>query len=145
MKSLTSIAFLLFYITVSVGVHVDVDTCCKSIAGFSIFNDEAEHTPRIADDCCAKETVKTCCSSEESSSEGCPSDCVFIQILQEAPQVSALAELNVSPVDLDNLIPLTDKTEDSSPATLLSWHEEPPNLASSEKLFLHFSAFVTYG
>ena len=145
MKSLISIAFLLFYITVSVGVHVDVDTCCKSIAGFSIFNDEAEHTPRMADDCCAKETVNTCCSSEESSTEGCPSDCVFIQILQEAPQVSVLGELSVYPEELDTPILLSDKPEDTSAATLLSWHAEPPNLAISERLFLHFSAFVTYG
>lgn len=144
MKRFSSIAILLFYISISIGVHVDVDTCCKSIAGLSVFNEEGSHESTIETDCCAMEVTKHCDPQDHPENKGCPSDCVFIQVLQQAQVSSAPAALTLSPLELEVPFILDFNAEHLVPAEK-EWNEEPPSLALSDKLFLLHSASITYG
>lgn len=145
MKRYSSIAVLFFYIAVSIGVHVDVDTCCNSIAGLSVFTEKTDHSVDLDDDCCISEAITPCCSADETTKEGCPSDCVFIQILQHAPQVSTTNELAVHANEIEAPFVATCFADIPFDYSVRAWNEEPPSLATSEKFFLHFSSHITYG
>lgn len=133
------------YLTLSIGVHVDVDTCCKSIAGLSFF---ADHEAFVVDDCCkqASETP-ACCTSEEPSAHntGCPSDSVYIQVLQDSPPVLAYLEIVPLPSDSEakrTLLP------SPSPAVIRVDEDRcdsPPPLSQEEDLYLVQGSYLTYG
>jgi hypothetical protein len=143
-KSLLSISVLFFYLSVSIGVHVDVDTCCKSIAGLSVFTEEGVHSINPIDDCCAQEAISHCDPSEHDGTQGCPSDCVFIQILQQAPQVSIAQNISVLPLELTPYFSLISECETCIVQETQNWNSESPRIALSEDLYRIHGAFITY-
>jgi len=147
MTRIVSIIAVLFYLTVSIGVHVDVDTCCKSIAGLSVFNEKGDHTSELVTDCCAQETMPSCSPENHKGNEGCPSDCVFIQILQQAAPLS----LSEAPTALTFLIDKGLRAPSSdialTDASVDTWtaYTGPPCIAQDEDLYLIQGAHLTYG
>ncbi len=146
MLRVTAIFALVFYISISIGVHVDVDTCCKSIAGLSLFSDSDDHIQALDEDCCAQFGAQSCHPITEENPEGCPSDCVYIQVLLDTPPpVFITLEIIPTPLDLE-LIPFAHSLsliEDVEQASKV--FDDPPSIAQEEDLYLIQGSFIAYG
>jgi hypothetical protein len=146
MLRIVAIVSLIFYLSVSIGVHVDVDTCCKSIAGLSIFSKSVDHSQELEEDCCVQKGTPSCHPITESNPEGCPSDCVYIQVLMDTPP-PALSSLEIIPTPIDKVliamvvsVPVAqDVSSDSKAFT------HPPSIAMNEDLYLCQGSYITYG
>lgn len=90
MLRIFAILTLLFYLTISFGVHVDIDTCCKSVSGLSLIS-ESDETVDTSSNCCPSEKV-SCCASD--SEKGCELNRVFIQVLSEEQVASTRLQVN---------------------------------------------------
>jgi len=146
MLRITAIVTLFIYMGLSIGLHVDVDTCCKSVAGLSLFAEPGDHEQSFEEDCCSMEGEPSCHPVSDQEQEGCPSDCVYIQVLLDTPP-PAVASLNLAPTVLDVaqvlLLPITSNTETSKELCLNL--KSPPTLAIEDCLFLTQGSFITYG
>jgi len=146
MLRITAIVSVIFYLSLSIGVHVDVDTCCKSVAGLSIFSDSGDHSQAFEEDCCAESGVPSCHPMTENSTEGCPSDCVYIQVLLDTPP-PALSSIDIIPTPIDKvLIALTACVYIEKDRSITSVaFTDPPSIALNEDLYLSQGSYLTYG
>ncbi len=146
MLRIAAIVSLIFYLSVSIGVHVDVDTCCKSIAGLSIFSESGDHTQALEQDCCAQAGTPSCHPITKSSPKGCPSDCVYIQVLLDTPP-PALSSIEIIPTPVDkmliDLVVCVPVIQDHSNASKA--YTDPPSIAMNEDLYLSQGSYITYG
>lgn len=146
MMRFSAILAAALYLCLSIGVHVDVDLCCERIAGLSFLAD-ADHDTIIKDDCCTSEQSKpSCCTVHPNpGKEGCPSDCVFIQVLQDSPQTTTQSDLIPQVLDIDlvhqELLNLRCEEQRIEGHTD---YDPPPLIAQEEDLYLYHSSYLTY-
>ncbi|NNC82214.1 MAG: hypothetical protein HKN79_01445 [Flavobacteriales bacterium] len=141
MLRISIISTLIFYIAVTIGIHVDVDTCCKAIADISL-SAVTEGNCELNESCCAKE-LKSCC--EEKGEEECGLTSLFLQFLAEE-QVPAF-QSRVHPAEIQAL--LLEKTELSlqitdTGASILKI-EYPPDRSGHQDLYIQHHSLITYG
>ena len=146
MLRFAAVISLFIYISLSIGVHVDVDTCCKSIAGLSLFSESGDHTQALEEDCCAQSGIPSCHPITENTPEGCPSDCVYIQVLLDTPPpaISGL-ELVPTPVDVELIQFTIERSIEMDPMEFCIDFTSPPLIAIDEDLFLTQGSYITYG
>ncbi len=140
MLRLSAILTLIFYLTISYGVHLDIDTCCKSIAGFSFVSDSQTHSTTT--NCCPIEK-STCCTSEKENS--CEVDCIYLQVLSEEQVIYSSPRIGISEIELFNSETI-ERAQDDDQAIAEETHiNDPPFLPYQENLQLHYKSLVTYG
>lgn len=137
---------LIVYLCLSVGVHVDVDTCCKSIAGLTFFSTDDAHESLIVDDCC-QITYESCCTAEDHEDEqGCTSDCVFIQVLSEEQFVAQNGTTSPTTIELfDQGCTKPGNYTLSASNSVTEEYRDPPSIPSKPSLFLFYQSQLTYG
>jgi hypothetical protein len=141
MLRISTIATLAFYITISIGVHLDIDTCCQSIAGVSVSSESDEHGPSDQNCCAAMQS--SCCSSEEE--EACSLDCIYVQILSEEQLVSNPPRVEISMIELfigEFDLTYVDSTTDVASEVHIN---DPPDIQLEEQLHLNYHSLLTYG
>ena len=142
MLRISAILTLVFYLTVSFGIHVDVDTCCKSISGISFLSEDEDH-PTVSEACCPS-MEKTCCSGE--TEKGCELDCVFIQVLSEEQVTSSTSKISCAERTLFGEEFQEHEFGQTSNADLESEkYEPPPLILLEEDIYLIHRSFTTYG
>jgi hypothetical protein len=137
---------LIVYLCLSVGVHVDVDTCCKSIAGLTLFSTDDEHESPVVADCCQL-TYESCCSTEDHEDEqGCASDCVFIQVLSEEQFVAHNGSTSPTAIELfDQGLTTPGIYTLGTSDSVTEEYRGPPSIPSKPSLFLFYQSQLTYG
>ena len=140
MLRISVIATLFFYLTISVGVHIDVDTCCKSITDISLTSSDKE---AVKDESCCMATEMSCC--KESGQEDCTFNSIFFQILAEEQALVNSPRCEPMVLDLwtENLFPSIDIQEINTATA--SNAEGPPLIRQELDLFLQYHSLVTYG
>ncbi|NND95616.1 MAG: hypothetical protein HKN45_12195 [Flavobacteriales bacterium] len=140
MLRIGAIATLLFYITVSIGVSFDIDTCCQSIAGISLALESSENVP-TSQSCCSSEKM-ACCSSEEST---CSLDLIYVQILSEEQLISSSPKVDLSCIELFHLNSDAQSTDFLRANCTEQYVTHPPPIQREEDLHLWYRTLLTYG
>lgn len=78
--------------------------------------------------------------------EGCPSDCVYIQVLLDTPPpVLGTLEIIPTSIDLELIAFALDFNTSLESEQDSKVFEEPPSIAMDEDLYLIQGSFITYG
>jgi len=146
MSRLASLSILIIYVSLSVGIHVDIDTCCKTIAGLSFFSGEQSHEMMIADDCC-QVSAESCCTTEDhAGQEGCESDCVYLQVLSEEQMIAQSTMISAQSLELISVGTIDDiYSIETSAAHEVTTYRGPPEAINPLPLYLFYQASLTYG